>query len=75
MPIGRSKMAKTCPGFSWQEERTLSRSLTVAVARFADDFVVEFEHREEADRFLVELRERLTTFDLELHPDKTRLRG
>jgi RNA-directed DNA polymerase len=45
----------------------------VVVVRFADDFVVGFEHREEAERFLVELRERLATFGLELHPDKTRL--
>jgi len=45
----------------------------VVVVRFADDFVVGFEHREEAERFLVELRERLGTFGLALHPDKTRL--
>ena len=45
----------------------------VVVVRFADDFVVGFEHREEAERFLDELRERLATFGLELHPEKTRL--
>jgi RNA-directed DNA polymerase len=45
----------------------------IVVARFADDFVVGFEHREEAERFLGELRERLARFGLELHPDKTRL--
>jgi group II intron reverse transcriptase/maturase len=45
----------------------------VAVVRFADDFVVGFEHREEAERFLTELRERLAKFGLQLHPDKTRL--
>jgi group II intron reverse transcriptase/maturase len=45
----------------------------VVVVRFADDFVVGFEHREEAERFLTELRERFTRFGLELHPDKTRL--
>lgn len=45
----------------------------VIVVRFADDFVVGFEHREEADRFLAELRERFTRFGLALHPDKTRL--
>jgi group II intron reverse transcriptase/maturase len=45
----------------------------VVVVRFADDFVVGFEHRVEAERFLAELRERFAKFGLELHPDKTRL--
>lgn len=45
----------------------------VVVVRFADDFVVGLEHREEAERLLAELRERLAQFGLELHPDKTRL--
>jgi group II intron reverse transcriptase/maturase len=45
----------------------------VVVVRFADDFVVGFQHRQEADRFLAELRERFAKFGLELHPDKTRL--
>ena len=45
----------------------------VVVVRFADDFVVGFEHREEAEHFLTELRERFARFGLALHPDKTRL--
>jgi group II intron reverse transcriptase/maturase len=45
----------------------------VVVVRFADDFVVGFEHRAEADRFLADLRERVARFGLTLHPDKTRL--
>ena len=45
----------------------------VVVVRFADDFVVGFEQREEAERFLTELRERFAKFGLTLHPDKTRL--
>jgi RNA-directed DNA polymerase len=45
----------------------------VVVVRFADDFVVGVEHREEAERFLTELRERFAKFGLTLHPDKTRL--
>jgi RNA-directed DNA polymerase len=45
----------------------------VIIVRYADDAVLGFEHREEAVRFLEELRERLRKFGLELHPDKTRL--
>ena len=45
----------------------------VVVVRFADDFVVGFEHREDGERFLSELRERLARFGLELHAQKTRL--
>jgi group II intron reverse transcriptase/maturase len=41
--------------------------------RFADDFIVGFEHREEAARVLTELRERFAKFGLTLHPEKTRL--
>jgi RNA-directed DNA polymerase len=43
------------------------------VVRYADDFIVGFQYREEAERFLIELRERLAKFGLELHPEKTRL--
>ena len=45
----------------------------MVIVRFADDFVVGFEHRQEAERFLAELRERFARFGLDLHPDKTRL--
>jgi RNA-directed DNA polymerase len=45
----------------------------VIIVRFADDFIVGFEYEEDARRFLVELRERLARFGLDLHPDKTRL--
>jgi len=45
----------------------------VIVVRYADDFVMGFQHRADAERFLSELRERLAKFGLELHPDKTRL--
>ncbi len=44
----------------------------VIVVRYADDTVLGFQHLEEADRFLANLRERLAKFGLELHPDKTR---
>ncbi len=45
----------------------------VAVVRYADDFVVGFEHEEDGRQFLEDLRERLRKFKLELHSDKTRL--
>jgi group II intron reverse transcriptase/maturase len=45
----------------------------VIVVRFADDFIVGFEHEQDARRFWAELRERFARFGLELHPDKTRL--
>ena len=45
----------------------------VVIVRFADDSVVGFEYREDAERFLAELRGRLAKFDLELAAEKTRL--
>jgi group II intron reverse transcriptase/maturase len=45
----------------------------VIIVRYVDDFVVGFEHRAEALRFLDELKERLRRFGLELHAEKTRL--
>jgi group II intron reverse transcriptase/maturase len=45
----------------------------VAVVRFADDFVVGFERKLDAERFHGDLRQRLQKFGLELHQEKTRL--
>src|SRR6266704_1962693 len=45
----------------------------VNIVRFADDFVVGFQHLGDAKRFLSDLRKRFAKFSLELHPDKTRL--
>ena len=45
----------------------------VIIVRFADDFVVGFQHLGDAKRFLSDLRKRFAKFSLELHPDKTRL--
>ena len=41
--------------------------------RYADDFVVCFQYREEAERFLKELKDRLEQFHLEVEPTKTKL--
>ena len=45
----------------------------VIIVRFADDFIVGFEHQGDAKQFLQDLRERFAKFSLELHPGKTRL--
>src|SRR5580692_4618932 len=45
----------------------------VVVVRYADDNVLGFQYRADADRFLDQFRKRLGKFGLELHPDKTRL--
>jgi RNA-directed DNA polymerase len=43
------------------------------VVRFADDIVVGFQSKLDAERFWAELIERFRKFRLELHPEKTRL--
>ena len=43
------------------------------VVRYADDTIVGFEHRHEAEQFLADLKARFARFGLTLHPDKTRL--
>ena len=45
----------------------------VILVRFADDYVAGFEHRDDAERFLADLRERFAEFNLELADEKTRL--
>jgi group II intron reverse transcriptase/maturase len=54
----------------WRNKQALG---DVLIVRFADDFVVGFQHRREAEQLLEQLRERLTRFGLKLHPEKTRL--
>lgn len=45
----------------------------VIVVRWADDFVVGFEHQADAEQFQQELAERFAKFKLKLHPEKTRV--
>ena len=45
----------------------------VVVVRYADDFVIGFERRDEAEQMQAMLRERLAQFGLQLHETKTRL--
>jgi hypothetical protein len=56
-----------------QQWRTKFAAGDVIVVRYADDFLVGFQYRHEAERLLRELRERFGKFGLALHPDKTRL--
>jgi len=54
----------------WRSRNALGEMIVV---RFADDFVVGFEYRDDAERFWADLRGRLAEFSLELNADKTRL--
>ena len=45
----------------------------VIVVRFADDIVLGFQVKADAERFWMELADRCRKFHLELHPEKTRL--
>lgn len=45
----------------------------VIIVRYADDCVAGFQHKDEAEKFLELLKERMGKFGLELHPEKTRL--
>jgi group II intron reverse transcriptase/maturase len=45
----------------------------VIVVRFADDIVLGFQQQADAEQFRAELGERMRQFNLELHPEKTRL--
>ena len=50
-----------------------TRAAMLIIVRFADDSVVGFEYREDAERFWADLRDRLAEFRLELNAEKTRL--
>src|ERR1700688_400793 len=45
----------------------------VIIVRYADDLAVGFQYRDDAVRFLEDLKERFAKFGLELHQEKTRL--
>src|SRR5881628_3639226 len=57
----------------WVQRWRKQASGDVIIVRFADDFVLGFQHRHEAEQFLDALHERFAKFGLELHPSKTRL--
>jgi len=43
------------------------------IVRYADDFIVGFQHEADARRFLEAMRARMEAYALSLHPEKTRL--
>lgn len=58
----------------WAQQRRQDKSRgEMIVVRWADDFVVGFEHESQAEKFLADLKERMLKFSLELHPEKTRI--
>lgn len=57
-------------GHQWRRQQARGR---VIVVRYADDFVMGFEHEGDARRMMAALKERLAKFGLALHEDKTRL--
>ena len=59
----------------WFQKKWRSHGVSgdTIIVRYADDFVVGFQHKRDAERFLDAVKERFGGFDLELHPDKTRL--
>src|SRR5712692_1128372 len=54
----------------WRRHEAMGDAIIV---RYADDFIVGFQHESDARRFLDKMRERLGKFALSLHPEKTRL--
>ena len=56
-----------------QQWRKKQAQADVIVVRYSDDFIVGFQHRYEAKRFLADLHQRFRKFGLQLHPDKTRI--
>ena len=53
----------------WVEHERRSRPNGDAImVRYADDIVLGFQHKTEAERYLIALRERLAEFGLTLHP-------
>ena len=56
-------------GRKWRPQEARGARIFV---RYADEYGAGLQHKEDAERFLKELQERLGQCGLELHPDKTR---
>jgi group II intron reverse transcriptase/maturase len=57
----------------WTDEWRRKAQGDVIIVRYADDAVIGFQHEQEAERFLENLREHLGQYGLELNEEKTRL--
>jgi RNA-directed DNA polymerase len=55
---------------AWRRKRAHG---DVIIVRFADDAIIGFQKKADADQFRAELEVRMRKFNLELHPEKTRL--
>ena len=80
-PPRSADIAAACERVPAQRARRLVRARVATaeargetyIVRYADDFVLGFQHRNDAVRFMEALRERFAAYGLELHPEKTRL--
>jgi group II intron reverse transcriptase/maturase len=54
----------------WRKKEAIGE---VIIVRYGDDFVMGFQYRHEAERFLEEMKERFAQYGLEIHGEKTRL--
>src|SRR6516164_4589302 len=57
----------------WAVHRRRELTGDMIIVRYADDFIIGFQHEHEARHFLDEMRKRLRGSALSLHPEKTRL--
>ena len=59
----------------WFQKKWRNREVEgdTIIVRYADDFVVGFQHKRDAERFLQAVKGRFGSFELEMHPEKTRL--
>jgi RNA-directed DNA polymerase len=60
----------------WAERwrrREATGDMIIIIVRYADDFIVGFQHEADVRRFRNDMRKRFEAFSLSLNPDKTRL--
>ena len=59
----------------WFQKKWRSHGVSgdTIIVRYADDFVVGFQYKQDAEQFLKAAKARFRRFELDLNPDKTRL--